>query len=360
MTIALVSVREVLSLIGGRVVNGEGQEIKLNTLQVAKPAPLKQSLQTDIAFFFSKIFENELIHANPGILVTAESFVRYLESLPIWKTSIIISCPDPYWALGVLSEKFAAQLSTVAHLLPSEKKTEVHATAWVAKTVELGEGVTVGPYCVIEDGAYLGRGTFLYSHCFVGPRCTVGQDCVLFSHVVLYEWTILGNRVRIHSHSVIGADGFGYAPKREGKRILGHQKIYHLGRVVVGDDVEVGANSCIDRGTLADTQIQNKVKIDNQVHIGHNAKVDEGSILCGGTSLAGNASVGKYVYVGGMVGIDNHVHVGDGAKVCGTTLVTKDVLPGKVVAGNPQRDHKEHFRVHAMLTKLLEQRRGKK
>jgi UDP-3-O-[3-hydroxymyristoyl] glucosamine N-acyltransferase len=175
----------------------------------------------------------------------------------------------------------------------------------------------------------------------------------------LYEATQLGNRVRIHSGSVLGSDGFGYAPKIDQGQVSGHQKIYHLGRVVLEDEVEVGANSCVDRGTFGETRIGKFSKLDNLVHIGHNAKLDEGVIVCGGTCLAGNASVGKYAYIGGLTGIGNHVHVGDRAKVGALSMVTKDVVSGSTVVGNPQRESKEHFRAHALLSRLLAERRRK-
>ena len=167
-------------------------------------------------------------------------------------------------------------------------------------------------------------------------------------------------RVRIHAGSVIGADGFGYAPKREGSQVIGHVKIYHLGRVVIGDDVEIGANSCVDRSTFGETRIEKSAKLDNIVHIGHNALVEEGAVICGGTCLAGRASVGKFALVGGLTGIINDVHVGDGAQVAAMTLVSKDVLPGSTAVGNPQREYKQHFRAHAILNKLMTEREKQK
>lgn len=361
----LISVKDIIEAIGGRIVNSESLDVRVDSILVGRPVPLNVARQTDLAFFFSKFYERDLLTGDPGILVIGEPFVRALESahLPLWKTAAVIACQDPSAALAILSEKFASSLSSVAHcpspMRDSHRKTEVHPTAIVAPTVELGEGVVIGPYCVIEGHVQIGSGTVLYPHCTVGPRCVIGEDCVLFPNVTLYEWTVLGNRVRLHSGVVLGADGFGYAPKREGKGLTGHLKIYHLGRVVVGNDVEIGALSCVDRGTLGDTRIENHVKIDNQVHLGHNTRVDEGAVICGASCLAGSASVGKYAYIGGLSGIDNQVHVGDGAKVGAMSLITKDVPPGAAAVGNPQRGHREHFRAHAMLNKLLEERKKK-
>ena len=364
------SVNDVIRCTRGRPVNlgeFEGTPTDWEAIRVDRPASLGGSKPSELTFFFSRAFEHELGSAHPGILITGEDFVAPLRAagLPFWSTAAIIACRDPYLALAQLSALFAERLSSVAHvaqLLPSgtsENATEIHPTSVIAPSVELGAGVRIGPHCTVEEHVKIGAGTILYSGCYVGPRCVIGSGTVLFPRVTLYEWTQLGDRVRVHAGSVLGSDGFGYAPELENGQVRGHHKIYHLGRVVLEDDVEVGANSCIDRGTLGETRVGRYSKLDNLVHIGHNSRLDEGAVICGGSCLAGNASVGKYAYVGGLTGIGNHVHVGDRAKVGALTMVTKDVEPGQTVVGNPQRDSKEHFRAHALLSKLLVERRSK-
>lgn len=357
------SLSEVMSWTGGRWVNSnEFSPSNADVIRFDRATQLSQSGPSDLAFFFSKAYQKDLLSALPAVLITGEPFVQALQQsgLPLWKKSAIIACADPYGAMAILSEKIAARLSSVAHLVREvhllDSEAQVHPSAVVHPTAELGMGVSVGPHCVIEQGARIGARTILYSGCYVGPESRVGEDCVFFPHVTLYEWTEVGNRVRIHANSVLGSDGFGYAPKRDGQKVVGHRKIYHLGRVVVGDDVEIGANTCIDRSTFGETRIEKNAKLDNQVHIGHNAFVDEGAVICGGTCLAGRASVGKFALVGGLVGIINDVHVGDGANVAALTLVSKDVPAGSTAVGNPQREYKEHFRAHATLNRLMEER----
>jgi UDP-3-O-[3-hydroxymyristoyl] glucosamine N-acyltransferase len=361
------SASQVCDWIEGQVTNATELGPRLDQIRVDRPAGLAGSKSNQLAFFFNRIYQSELATAAPGILITGEPFVKPLAAsgLPLWKSSAVIACKDPYLALAILSEKFAEQLSTVVHTAQTSAaevaenggKPQVHPLASVDPTAELGAGVQIGANAVIEAGARIGIGTVIYPGCYVGPGCVLGERCVLFPNVTLYEWVVLGNRVRIHAGSVIGSDGFGYAPKLQmtdhGPVVTGHQKIYHLGRVIIGDEVEIGAGSCVDRGTITDTRIERSAKIDNQVHIGHNSLVDEGAIICGATALAGNASVGKFAYVGGITGITNHVHIGDGAKVGAMTLVTKDVAPGGTAVGSPQRDHKEHFRAHAWLSRAV-------
>jgi UDP-3-O-[3-hydroxymyristoyl] glucosamine N-acyltransferase len=208
----------------------------------------------------------------------------------------------------------------------------------------------------------VGEGCVLYPGVYVGAGAVLGQRCVIFPNVTIYEAVRVGNDVRIHAGSVLGSDGFGYAPRTrlgaDGKpEVTGHQKIYHLGGVVIGDGVEIGALTCIDRGTIEDTVVEKSAKIDNQVHLGHNSRVGEGAVVCGATALAGNASIGAWAYVGGLVGITNHVHVGERAKVAALSLLSKDVPAGVTVSGNPQREHSEYLKVNAMLSRLLKDKK---
>lgn len=356
------SVQQILDWIGGTWVNAE--TLGSQSIQVNRPAPLAHSKSTDVAFFFSKSFEKELIHANPGILVTGLPFVEPLKAanFPFWKTTAVLACANPYLAMAILTEKFAPALSSVAHVPPTAdqrkgKAPEIHPSAVVDESVQFGEDVQIGPHCVIEKNVRIGKGTHLYAGCYIGPDCTIGDDCVLFPGVTLYESSHLGHRVRIHARSVLGADGFGYAPVMQNSLPVGHQKIYHLGKVIVGDDVEIGAMVTVDRGTLSDTRIEKNAKLDNHVHIGHNALVDEGAAICGGTCLAGRARVGKYAYIGGLTGIINDVDVGDGALVGALSLVSKDVPFRGEMVGNPIRNRREHFQIQAMLSRLLQDKK---
>ncbi len=364
------SVRQVLEWVGGRLVNAEEiSHEKLDAIRVERPGPLGNSQPSDVGFFFSRAFEDELLAADPGILITCDPFVGPLRSagLKLWRSAAIVSCSDPYRAMATISKKFAMNGSTVAHVPLPEKKlsersslrAEIHTTAVVDPTVVLGEGVRIGAHCVIEKGVRIGAQTVLYPGCFVGPGCILGEQTVLFPRVTLYEGVVVGSRVRLHAGVVLGADGFGYAPHKEAGVMIEHQKIYHLGQVVIEDDVEIGANSCVDRATFGQTRIGQGSKLDNLVHVGHNASVGQGAIICGGTCLAGNSVLGRFVTVGGLTGITNHVHVQDGASIGAMTLVTKDVKPGGTGVGNPQREYREHFKVHALLTKLLTDRRSK-
>lgn len=354
------SVEQILTWTGGQLSNGADLGPSVDAIRVERPSVLALSRSSDVGFFFNRAYEKELATADPGVLITSEAFVKPLREsgLPLWKKTAVLSCPDPYLAMAILSEKFASIHSTVAHVSEPGETTDIHPTAIVDPSAQIGHGVRIGAHCVVEWGAKIGDGTVLYPGCFVGPEVVIGAKCVLFPGVAVYEWSVIGDRVRLHAGVVIGSDGFGYAPKREGKKVVGHQKLFHLGRVVIGDDVEIGANSCVDRATFGETVIGNNSKLDNLVHIGHNSRLDEGAVICGGTCLAGRASIGKYAYVGGLTGVGNDVHVGDGASVGALAMVTKDVPPGGTAVGNPQRDYREHFRAHAYLNRLIAEKKS--
>jgi UDP-3-O-[3-hydroxymyristoyl] glucosamine N-acyltransferase len=355
------SLAEILEATGGWLANSDDLTVAQGQIRVERPSTLPKSGASDLAFFFSREYESELPLARPGILITGEVFVKPLKAagLPFWKTTAIVACKDPYHAMAVLSGKFADGISQMAHAAPVRgTKADIHPSAVVDPTAEIGEAVSIGPNSVIGAKARIGAGTRIYPSCFVGPGARLGSDCVLFPNVVVYERAEIGDRVRIHAGSVIGADGFGYAPKLESGKPTKHEKIYHMGRAVIEDDVEIGANSCVDRGTFGDTRVGKGAKIDNLCQVGHNAEISEGAILCGGTALAGGARIGRFALILGHVGVINNIRVGEFAKVAAHTLVSKDVPPGGVVAGIPQRDLKEHFKVHAFLNRMIKKGRG--
>lgn len=356
------SVAQILEWTSGRLANAEALGENLTQISVVRPAPLAGSKSGDCCFFFSKEYQQQVLSACPGVLITAEPFVAPLQSsgLPLWTKSAVISCRDPYFSMAILSEKFAAL--RVASVFAETRPTEVviHPSAAVNPLAKLGIGVRIGANCVIEEGAEIAANTLLYPGVYVGRDVKIGESCEIFPGVTLYEMTQIGNRVRIHAGSVIGADGFGYVPRIDAGVPVEHQKIFHLGRVVIGDDVEIGANSMVDRATFGETSIGPKVKIDNHVHVGHNSIIAEGAILCGGVCLAGGTVIGKFAYIGGMAGIGNKAEIGDYAKVGAMSLVDKDVPAGGTSVGNPQRTHRDHFKAHALLNRLVTKKDRKK
>lgn len=227
----------------------------------------------------------------------------------------------------------------------------VHPTAIVASTARCAPDAFVGPYVVIEDEVTVGGGAMIEAFCFLGRGARVGENCRLHPRVTLYSGAKLGDRVEVHAGAVIGADGFGYV-FGEGR----HWKFPQIGSVEVGDDVEIGANATIDRGSLERTQIGNGVKIDNLVQVAHNVRIGEHSVLAAQTGVSGSSTLGKSVIVGGQVGIADHCTLEDGA-VAGAQAgipTGKTIRSGQVVWGTPARTLEKFKRQYAWFARLPE------
>jgi UDP-3-O-[3-hydroxymyristoyl] glucosamine N-acyltransferase len=223
----------------------------------------------------------------------------------------------------------------------------IHPSAVLGRGVTLGENVDIGPYSVLEEGASVGSGTRIGAHAWIGRDTAIGEDCLLHPHVSLYPRTVLGDRVILHSGVRLGVDGFGYVPGDEGL-----QKVPQVGACVVEDDVEIGANCCIDRGSIGRTVIGRGTKIDNLVHLAHNVTVGPNSILVAQVGVAGSTRLGSGVVLGGQVGIAGHVEIGDGARLGAQAGVISDVPAGETWFGYPARRHADYMRSMAQFFRL--------
>jgi UDP-3-O-[3-hydroxymyristoyl] glucosamine N-acyltransferase len=207
----------------------------------------------------------------------------------------------------------------------------IHPSAVVDRGATLGENVAIGPHVVVEDGATIGEGAILGAGAIVMRGATVGEAAEIHPRAVLYPGTLVGRRVRVLAGAVLGAPGFGHAHDETGRAL----RVPHLGQVVLEEDVEVGANATIDRGTFGETRLAARARIDNLVQVGHNAKLGEDAMMAAQSGLSGSSRIGRGVVVGGQSGLADHVSVGDGAAVAAKTAVFADVPEGQVVAGTP-------------------------
>ncbi len=354
----VLDVAKIISWSSGEVLNAfDPTKAPPQSLATAitQIAPLgREAVAGAVSFFFDPHYTSALAESSPTLLVISRKLKAALASQPMTslaKTLIFVS-DDPQGLMSRVGEHFAKSDLAHAHL---ERRTEtsVHPGASIDRTARVGKDVSIAAGVTVERGAVLGDGVVLYPGVYVGPGVAIGDDSVLFPNVVVYERCLIGKRVRLHAGVVIGADGFGYAPLVRSGRPVGHQKIYHLGTVEIGDDVEIGANSCVDRATMGRTLIGPHVKIDNMVQIGHNCEVGEGSILCGKVGLSGSARVGRYVYIGGATGINNKVTIGDGARIGGYSVAVHDVPAGQILWGIPGRLGRDTFRIQVLLDRLL-------
>ncbi|MCM0606715.1 MAG: UDP-3-O-(3-hydroxymyristoyl)glucosamine N-acyltransferase [Xanthomonadaceae bacterium] len=323
-----------------------------DSILIKRLSALKGSKSGDACFFFSREYLDDLVEAHPTVLVTSKIFLEGLKSYkhPILNSAWIIEVEDPYLALGLATQLFAGR-GFDPSVSSKSAETRVHKTATVDPSAKLGHGVVIGPNAVIGARVVIGDQSEIDANVVLGDEVVVGRDSRLFAGVVIYPRVKIGDETRIHSLTTIGADGFGYAPIMKNKVPVGHQKIYHLGSVRIGNKVEIGANSSIDRGTLEDTVIEDEVKIDNNVQIGHNVLMKRGSVICGSAGMAGSSTLGEFSIIGGLTGVSNKVVIGNYAKVAAMSIVMKDMKDHEVCAGVPQRSHRDFLKVNAWLNK---------
>lgn len=242
----------------------------------------------------------------------------------------LIRVADTRLALARLSALFDTRPRPEAGIDPS---------AHVHPSVKLGQNVSVGPGAVLEAGVTVGEGCRIGPNCVLGRNVMLGDGCLLHASVTLYDGVKLGRNVILHSGAVLGADGFGYAESPQGA-----VKIHHLGTVVVGDEVEVGAGTCVDRATLGATRIGARSKIDNLCQIGHNVVIGEDCLIAGTTGIGGSTVLGRGVIVGGNVSFADHLRIGDGVRIAGRAGVTKNIPPGETWAGFPAQPYRKWVR----------------
>ena len=300
-----------------------------------------------------------LENAREGDLVFLASpkFRKILEGSPA--AAAIVPPEEPFRGIPViLSETPQLTFIRAVELFfqPYRPEPGIHSTAVVSPSARIGQRVAVGALTVIEDKAEIGDGTVIFPLVSIYPRVKIGEECVLHSHVSVREDVRIGSRVILHSGVVIGSDGFGYLKLADGT----HKKIPQKGTVVIEDDVEIGANSAVDRAAFGETIIRRGTKIDNLVQVAHNVEIGENAILAGQVGIAGSSRIGKNVVLAGQVGVADHLSVGDNVIAIAQTGIAQDVPAGAVVAGTPQIDVRDWRKASVLLPQLYDLVKGMK
>ncbi len=223
--------------------------------------------------------------------------------------------------------------------------------AYIHPTANLDDDVIVYPFSFIGPNTTIKKGTVIYTGVYIGKGCYIGEDCILYPNVVIMDDSVLGNGVILHPGVVIGSDGFGYVWN---EKKLKHEKIPQIGKVVLEDEVEIGANTTIDRATLGKTIIKKGTKIDNLVQIGHNVEVGENSIIVAQVGIAGSAKIGNNCVIAGQVGIAGHITIGDNVKIGAKAGVNRSIKPNSIVTGAPAIDHKKFLKMTTIMVNLPE------
>ncbi|MCL2119959.1 MAG: UDP-3-O-(3-hydroxymyristoyl)glucosamine N-acyltransferase [Planctomycetaceae bacterium] len=320
---------ELAKLVGGTVSGDEN-------LVITGAAPVHNAENGDITFISHADKSSYLANCRASAIVVPRGMDN-----------------DRFAAIQV-DDVVAAFEMIVRHFCPPRelRKREIHPTAIIDPSAVLGNDVSVGPHAVIENEVEIGDGVTIGAGVQIMAGCKIGADSIIFPNAVLYENTVLGQRCLIHACAVLGAYGFGY-DSSQGTHILSQQ----LGNTVLGDDVEVGACSTIDRGTYGPTFIGDGTKIDNLVMIAHNCRIGKFNLICAGTGVAGSSTTGDYVVMAGRVGVRDHVHIGNGAVLGAMAGVIGDVPEGARVVGIPATPEKDQMRMQVAMAKLPEMRR---
>jgi UDP-3-O-[3-hydroxymyristoyl] glucosamine N-acyltransferase len=299
-------------------------------------ASLKNAGPADLSYADEK-FENEVATTRAGCVIVRSGY---------WPSKTVIAAQNP---------KLAFARAAALLLMESEDEAGIHPSATVAPDARIGERVKIGAGAVVEAGAVIGEATVIEAGCYIGKGSVIGIDCRLYPRVVLYKNVTIGDRVIVHAGAVIGADGFGFV-QDGAKRV----KFPQAGRVIIEDDVEIGANTCIDRGSLETTVIRRGVKLDNLIQIAHNVEVGEHTVIAAQTGVSGSSTIGAQCLIGGQVGIGEHARIDDNAIIGGQggVLNGKHVRGGEVLWGTPVRPLKEFLLQQAYLARLVKKRSG--
>jgi UDP-3-O-[3-hydroxymyristoyl] glucosamine N-acyltransferase len=327
-TTAGLRLAEIASAVGGAV-QGDAE------VRIVGIAPLDRAGAGQLSFLASAKYAKALVESEAAAVLVAPE----LRDAP-GRCANRIVVEKPHEAILALLPLLYRQ--------PERPFIGVHPTAVVDASASVDADACLEAYCVVGAGARVGPGAWIGPHCVIGAGVTLGRDVRLYPQVTLYPGTVLGDRVAIHSGTRVGSDGFGYV-FRNGA----HQKLPHVGACVIGDDVEIGANCTIDRGSIDQTVIGAGTKLDNLVHVAHNVRIGRLCLMAAQVGIAGSVRVGDGVVMGGQVGVSGHLTIGDKATLAAQTGVISDIPAGELWSGFPARPHKENLRGHAATSKLV-------
>ena len=299
-------------------------------------AKIEEGMEGAISFLANPKYEPYLYSTASSVVLVNNDFSP---SQPVKAT--LIRVPNAYEAIARLLSFYESQMA---------KRKGIHPTAVIEESASVGKDCYIGPYVYIGEGVTVGRGTQIYAHSVVEKGASVGDDCLIYPNVSIYHECVIGSRVILHSGCVIGADGFGFAPGAEG-----YEKIPQIGRVEIEDDVEIGANTCVDRSTMGATRIHRGVKLDNLVQVAHNCEVGSHTVMSAQVGVAGSTKIGEWCMFGGQVGIAGHALIGDRTLSGAQAGIAGSIRKGHVtVQGSPAIDAKVFARASAVFKNLPE------
>ncbi|WP_308246540.1 UDP-3-O-(3-hydroxymyristoyl)glucosamine N-acyltransferase [uncultured Prevotella sp.] len=317
---------QIANVIGGRV---EGnKDAKVHTF-----AKIEEGTEGAISFLSNPKYTHYLYNTKSSIVIVNEDV-----ELEKDVDATLIRVKNAYESIAKLLQIYEAS---------KPKKTGVAPQAYIAPSAKLGNNCYVGPFAYVGEGAEIGDGCQIYPHAVIGDNVKVGTNCIFYPNTTIYQGCKIGNNVTIHAGSVIGADGFGFAPGADG-----YDKIPQIGIVVIEDNVEIGANTCVDRSTMGATVIHKGVKLDNLVQVAHNVEIGENTVMSAQVGIAGSTKVGSWCMFGGQVGLAGHITIGDKTFLGAQSGVPGSLKGGEELIGTPPMNPRAYFKSQAIFRRL--------
>ncbi|MCZ8331041.1 MAG: UDP-3-O-(3-hydroxymyristoyl)glucosamine N-acyltransferase [Flavobacterium sp.] len=310
----------------------EGEVVGNPNAEVFKLSKIEEGTEGSLTFLANPKYINYIYSTKATITIVNNSFEPENEI-----STTLIKVDDAYQSFSKLLEYYN-QVKLM--------KSGIEQPSVISEGVTYGENLYLGSFCYIGKNVSIGKNVKIYPNSFVGDNTTIGDDCILFAGVRIYSESVIGSRCVIHSGTIIGSDGFGFAPQEDGT----YNKIPQIGNVILEDDVEVGSCTTIDRATLGSTIIRKGVKLDNQIQIAHNVEIGENTVIASQTGIAGSTKIGKNCMIGGQVGIVGHITIGDNVRIQAQSGVGKSVKDGETLQGSPSFNYGDwnksyvHFR----------------
>jgi UDP-3-O-[3-hydroxymyristoyl] glucosamine N-acyltransferase len=295
----------------------EGEVVGNPNAEVYKLAKIEEGTEGSLTFLANPKYTNYIYSTKATITIVSNTFQAEQEI-----TTTLIKVEDAYKSFSKLLEYYN-QVKLM--------KSGIEQPSMISDNVTYGDGLYLGSFCYIGKNVTIGKEVKIYPNSYVGDNVTIGDNCVLFAGVRVYSETVIGNNCTLHSGTIIGSDGFGFAPQEDGT----YQKVPQIGNVIIEDNVEIGACTTIDRATLGSTVIRKGAKLDNQIQIAHNVEIGENTVIAAQTGIAGSTKIGKNCMIGGQVGISGHLIIGDGVKVQAQSGIGKNLANNEVVQGSP-------------------------
>ncbi|MEP6674971.1 MAG: UDP-3-O-(3-hydroxymyristoyl)glucosamine N-acyltransferase [Ferruginibacter sp.] len=322
---------QIAMIIGGKI-EGDANAV------VTSFGKIEEARAGQLAFLANPKYEEYLYTTGASVIIINQTLQL---KQPV--SAALVRVPDAYSAFAILLDQYQ-KLKTI-QLTGVQEPVYIHATA------KIGDKIFIGAFAYIGENVIVGNGSKIYPQAYLGNNVIIGENTIIHAGVKIYYDCVIGNNVVIHAGTVIGADGFGFAPQKDGSL----KKVPQIGNVVIESNVEIGANACIDRGTIGSTLIKSGAKLDNLLQIAHNVEVGNNTVVAAHVGISGSTKIGNNVMIGGQAGLVGHIHIADGTKINGQSGISKSIkTPNTAVTGSPAYDYTAALRSQAIARKLPE------